>query len=335
MHNDMLVFDAVVHPHDFRATNMRNDDAHHLKDAVHGALDWTVHRGGHTVSHEVVENPPSHEWANRVLFDESDTDFAMVQTVPLMSLFEEGMSPARLSYELASSNPSRLFFCGGVDPLHRGVEAGLDEMDRQVEEWGAVGFKFYQAQDMRNSWRADDEKLAYPLYERALKLGIKAVQFHKGLPLGWQRVEDLAPNDLQQAAYDFPDLHFGAHHFGDPYVAEMINIASRFSNVFIVMPIWFNLYFVQPREMLHRLGQSLLLVGPDRVCYGTDAFVWPGVQAYIDTLATLEMPEELQDQYGYPAITDEVRRKIFGLSFANMMGIDIEAKAKALAGPAV
>ena len=46
MHNDMLVFDAVVHPHDFRATNMRNDDARHLKDAVHGALDWTVHRGG-------------------------------------------------------------------------------------------------------------------------------------------------------------------------------------------------------------------------------------------------------------------------------------------------
>jgi len=330
MKNDMLVFDAVIHPHDFRDSNMKNDDARHLKDAVNGALDWSIHRGGHTVSHGAVDHPPSHEWANRVLFDESDTDFAMVQTVPLMSLFNEGMSPAKLSYELAQSNPDRLFFCGGVDPLHQGVEAALDEMDRQHEEWGAVSFKFYQAQDMRNTWRLDDEKLAYPLFEKAQKLGVKCLQFHKGLPLGLQRVESLAPNDLQQPAYDFPDLNFGAHHFGDPYVSEMIDIAGRFSNVFIVMPIWFNVYFIQPHEMLHRLGKALLLAGPDKLCYGTDAFLWPGVQAYIDTLANLEMPEELQENYGYPAITDEIRKKLFGLSFANMVGIDIEARAKKL-----
>lgn len=331
MKNGMLVFDAVVHPHDFRELNMKNDDARHLKNAIKGALDWTVHRGGHTVSQEAMENPPTHDWANKTLFEESDTDFAMVQTVPLMGLFEDGMSPARLSHELAASNPNRLFFCGGVDPLHQGVPAALDEMDRQFEEWGAVSFKFYQAQSMRDTWRADDEELAYPLYEKAEKLGIKAIQFHKGLPLGWQRVESLAPNDLQQAAYDFPNLNFGAHHMGDPYIAEMIDIASRFANVFVVMPIWFNLYFIQPLEMLHRLGKCLLLLGPDKLCYGTDAFLWPGVQAYIDVLADLEMPENLQEDYGYPAITDEIRQKIFGLSFANLTGIDIEAKAEAFA----
>jgi hypothetical protein len=330
MKNDMFVFDAVVHPHDFRDTAILHDDAVHLREAIHGALDWTVHRGGHTVSHEVMDNPPSHEWANRVLFEESDTDFAMVQTVPLMKLFKEGMSPARLSYELAQSNPDRYFFCGGVDPLHNGVQAALDEMDRQHEEWGAVSFKFYQAQDIKSAWRADDEELAYPLYEKAIKLGIKGIQFHKGLPLGWQRVEDLAPNDLQRAAYDFPSLNFGAHHFGDPYVAEMIDIASRFSNIFIIMPVWFNVYFVQPWEMLHRLGKALLLVGPDKLCYGTDAFLWPGVQAYIDLLAELTMPEELQEKYGYPEITDDVRRKILGESFAKMFDIDLKEQAKKL-----
>lgn len=331
MKNGMLVFDAVVHPHDFRDSALINDDARHLRDAVRGAMDWTVQRGGHTVSQEAVDRPPTHEWSNRVLFEELDTDFAMVQTVPLMRLFKEGMSPARLSYELAKSKPDRYFFCGGVDPLHKGVSAALDEMDRQFEEWGAVSFKFYQAQDMRHAWRADDEKIAYPLWERALKLGVKSVQFHKGLPLGWQRVEDLAPNDLQQAAYDFPKLNFGAHHMGDPYIAEMIDIASRFSNIFIVLPVWFNAYFVQPWEMLHRLGKSLLLVGPDRLCYGTDAFLWPGVQAYIDLLANLKMPAELQDRYGYPEITDEVRKKIFGESFADMVGVDIHERARKLA----
>jgi uncharacterized protein len=330
MKNGMIVFDAVVHPHDFRNSALLSRDAEHLRAAVHGALDWTVHRGGHTVSHAAVEQPPSHDWANRVLFEESDTDFAMVQTVPLMQLFREGMAPARLSYELSRSRPDRYFFCGGVDPLHRGVQAALDEMDRQFEEWGAVSFKFYQAQTMRQAWRADDEKLAYPLWEKAAKLGIKAVQFHKGLPLGWQRVEDLAPNDLQQAAYDFPNLNFGAHHMGDPYIPEMVDIAARFSNIFIVLPVWFNSYFVQPLEMLHRLGKCLLLVGADRICYGTDAFLWPGVQCYIDLLADLEMPEELQEQYGYPAITDDVRRKIFGANFANLTGIDLAQKAQHL-----
>ena len=331
MKNGMIVFDAVVHAHDFRDSALLNDDARYLRDSIHGALDWSVQRGGHIISHEAVDAPPSHEWSNRMLFEESDTDFAMVQTVPLMKLFREGMSPARLSYELAQSNPDRYFFCGGVDPLDKGVEAAVDEMDRQYEEWGATSFKFYQAQDMRSAWRADDEKLAYPLFEKAVKLGIKAVQFHKGLPLGLQRVEDLAPNDLQQAAYDFPNLNFGAHHMGDPYVAETISIAGRFPNVFIVLPIWFSQYFVQPMEMMHRLGQCLLLVGPDKLCYGTDAFLWPGVQAYIDMFDSLEMLEELQENYGYPEITDEVRRKIFGENFANMIGIDLEERMKKLA----
>ena len=330
MKNGMTVFDAVVHPHDFRDAVMLNDDARYLKGGFKAALEWSVQRGGHSIAPELVDAPPEHEWANKTLFEESDTDFAMVQTVPVFALFKEGLAPARLSYELTASNPDRYFFCGGVDPLFQGIRGALDEMERQVEEWGAVSFKFYQAQDMKNFWAADDEQLAYPLYEKAIELGIKAVQFHKGLPLGLQRLETLAPYDIQQAAYDFPQLNFGLHHMGEPYIDETVNIASRFPNIFLVLPLLFNHYFVQPYEMLHRLGKALLHVGPDRICYGTDAFIWPNVQAYIDLLATLEMPEELQDHYGYPQITDEVRRKIFGESFANNVGIDLEARLKTI-----
>jgi len=56
-----------------------------------------------------------------------------------------------------------------------------DELERQRVEWGAMSYKFYQTQYDR-SWRADDEKLAYPLYERCIKLGVTSVQFHKGVP---------------------------------------------------------------------------------------------------------------------------------------------------------
>lgn len=334
MKNGMMVFDAVVHTADFRDHVMLNDDARYLKGGYKAALSWSAQRGGHTISHEAVDSPPDHDWANKVLFENSDTDFAMVQTIPLFALFKHGLAPADLSYELAQSNPDRLFFCGGVDPIYQGVKGALEEMERQVEEWGATSFKFYQAQDMKTWWRADDEILAYPLYEKAIELGIKGIQFHKGLPLGLQRVESLKPNDLQQAAYDFPQLNFGAHHLGEPYVDEMVNIAARFPNIFLVLPLLFNHYFVQPYEMLHRLGKALLHVGPDRICYGTDAFIWPNLQAYIDLLATLEMPKELQDHYGYPQITDEVRRKIFGESFVNLLGLDMETRLKKIQNPA-
>jgi uncharacterized protein len=330
MKNGMFVFDAVVHAFDYREAAMIDEDSRAIKQVQHNFLDLTS-RNGQSVSYKALENPPQLEWANKVLFEDSDTDVAMVQTVPLFGTFKEGMGPADLSYELARSNPTRFYYCGGVDPLYQGLRGALYEMERQVREWGAISMKFYQAQTMHQWWNLDDRETAYPLFEKAQDLGLKMIQFHKGLPLGRQRVESLRPNDLQLAAYDFPDLTFGVHHFGEPYVDEMLSIASRFPNIILIMPLWFNWYFVQPKPMLHRLGEALLRVGEDRICYGSEAFLWPHVQTYIDTLANLEMPAELQEQYGYPAITDETREKIFGLNFAKHLGIDIEAKQQEVA----
>ena len=100
--------------------------------------------------------------------------------------------------------------------------------------------------------------------------------------------------------------------------------------MFLILPLWFNQYYLQPYKMLHRLVEALLYVGSDRICYGSEAFIWPHVQTYIDTLATLQMPDELQDKWGYPEITREMRENILGRAFARGLGIDIEAKNKEL-----
>lgn len=63
------------------------------------------------------------------------------------------------------------------------------------------------------------------------------VQFHKGFPLELGPVEAFRPNDLQYAAADSPELNFGIHHLGDPYVDEAISIASRFDNIFLIIPL--------------------------------------------------------------------------------------------------
>jgi hypothetical protein len=78
--------------------------------------------------------------------------------------------------------------------------------------------------------------------------------------------------------------------------------------------------------MLHRLGEALLYVGSNRICYGSEAFIWPHIQSYIDAWATMEMPEELQDKYGYPELSRDIKEKVFGLNFANGLGIDLAGK---------
>jgi len=330
MKNGMFVFDAVIHALDYRDSAAVHRDATLLRNQIRGAAEAFA-RKGPAFDTTAIDAPVSVDWANKRLFDESDTDMALAQTVPLFSLYKDGVGPARLNYELAQSNPDRILFCGGVDPIYQGLNGAVYEMERQVEEWGAVSIKFYQSQSPRIAWRADDRDIAYPLFEAAQRLGVKLVQFHKGLPLAKGRVEDLRPNDIQLAAYDFPDLNFGLHHLGDPYIDETINIAARWDNVFLILPLLFNQFFIQPMAMLHWLGKALFAVGPDRLCYGSDAFVWPYVQAYIDVLADMEMPSELQDGYGYPAITSDIKEKIFGLNFARALGIDLGAKKKSLA----
>ncbi|WP_129785545.1 amidohydrolase family protein [Promicromonospora panici] len=332
MKDGMFVFDCVVHTQDFTdrqilpGTDGRNVAAHRANQHEFNKL--MASKGGPADKPDFYD-PVDPEWANVQLFEKSDTDLAMVQTVPLFGPWKDSLGPAQLCHDLTLVNPERLIFCGGVDPSWQGLDLALDEMERQVHEWGAKSFKFYTYQDRDHHWAADDREVAYPLYEKAIELGIKMVQFHKGYPLGMHPVEAFKPNDLQMAAYDFPELNFGIHHMGDPYVDETISIVGRFPNMHLMLPLWFNQYFLQPYPMLHRIGQALLFVGADRLAYGSEGFIWPDIQAYIEMWANLEMPEELQERYGYPALTREIKEKVFGLSFARALGHEIPESYRA------
>jgi len=110
-------------------------------------------------------------------------------------------------------------------------------------------------------------------------------------------------------------------------------IAARFPNIYLVLPVLFNQFFVEPLPSLHRLGRALLMVGEDRLCYGTDAFLFPKVQLYIDLVSDVSFTEEQMEQYGYPEITHETRRKILGANMASALGFDLQAKAAELGLP--
>jgi hypothetical protein len=63
-------------------------------------------------------------------------------------------------------------------------------------------------------------------------------------------------------------------------------------------------------------------VGEDRVVWGTDS-IWFGTpQDQIQALRTFQISEELQERHGYPALTDEIKAKIFGINSARLYGIE-------------
>lgn len=334
MHNGMFVFDNVIHMYDQRPENVKGDRDSQVVNARYAAM-----LTGTQSAMATSRIPFNLNWANstlsvedagRLLFEESDTDMAIAQTVPFFSYWSKGFAPVGLNHALAARHPDRVLLCGGVDPVWQGLDVALSEMDRQVKELGAVTFKYYNAQYDR-SWRCDDRAVAYPMYEKAQELGINHIQFHKGNPFGFESVEDLAPNDLQAAARDFPDLIFVIHHIGQPYYEETINIAARFPNVWLGLSGFF-LYPSSPYRTYHILGRALQLVGPERIMYGSEAFAWLDVQAIVESFGSLQIPEELQDNWGYPPITDDMRRLMFGENQARLLGIDTAQKYAELQG---
>lgn len=323
MYNEMFVFDNVVHMYDNRADNIVDPVAMNYMEkrfSMNGQVDVDPHTGRATDLDDAV----------RFLFEDADADMAMAQTVPLFSYWRKGFAPADLQYALSQKAPERVLFCGGVDPVFQGINGAMEEMRRQHVEWGATSFKFYQGHHAGLTWRADDRRLAYPLYEYMLENDIKVAQFHKGIPLGLEYIEDLRPHDVQQAAVDFPEMTFILHHFGTPYIDETINIASRFQNVWLSLSAVINLMPAAPWTVYEQLGKAIRSVGADRLVWGSEAFAYPRVQPYIKAFADMEMPAELQERYGYPEVTDEIKRKVLGLNFARLMGVDVEAKLRKL-----
>ena len=63
----------------------------------------------------------------------------------------------------------------------------LDLMERQVKEHGAKAFKLYNVRyDYGEpfAWRMDDRRVAFPVFEKALELGVTTIGVHKGVPHG-------------------------------------------------------------------------------------------------------------------------------------------------------
>jgi hypothetical protein len=56
--------------------------------------------------------------------------------------------------------------------------------------------------------------------------------------------------------------------------------------------------------------------------WGTDSIWYGSPQSQIESFLQFQIPMKMQMQYGYPALTMDIKRKILGLNAARIYGID-------------
>jgi uncharacterized protein len=286
-------------------------------------------------------------WANFVkeVFLDSETAIGLISTPPGPYPQEAVVPPKEMTHirdEINRITQSRRMLAHGLVSPQLG-QADLDFMDQQAATLKIDAWKSYTgaaAKGFDRGWFLDDEKLAYPMLEKARRTGVKRFCVHKGLPLG--PVADYNhPRDLIKAAKDFPDIDFLVYHSGllsvtapkadgeVPWTSEFCRAAKQagLRNVYMELGSTFGqLATANPAACAHLLGQMIDAFGADHVLWGTDS-IWYGTpQWQIEAFRRFEIPDALVDKHKYAPLTRAVKEQIFGLNAARLFGVDVNAK---------
>jgi len=222
------------------------------------------------------------------------------------------------AWKAVQKHPDRFIIQPNLSPIkHRGIDNAIWEMEYWVE-YGAKLFKYYPPEDTY----INDPEL-WPFYKRAEELDI-VLDIHTGfswVPPGKSKY--CLPIQLDDVARDFPDLKLVAFHMGYPYCDDLNMIAMGHPNVYLCLSLLVPWAITAPYKFGKILGEAMRFVGPDRIIWGTDSAGYGAqIGAAVMGLRNFQIPEELQQQYGYLPLTDEDKRKIFGGNLAGLLGID-------------
>jgi len=328
--NDAFVFDCVCHVFNFDKRNAFGKPGEMFIDHLYAFHQVLTPPGERVLGPEEFLREWNIDEIARMVFEESGTDMIVAQPLPLTDLFYDGLSQWEKCAAMAQKYPDRAVFWGSVNPLE-GKKA-LDLMERQVKEYGAKAFKLYNVRYDYGEpfpWRMDDRRVAYPIFEKALELGVTTIGVHKGVPLGPQPIESTQAWDMDGAAANFPDINFVIFHVGLPFIDEICWQLVRFPNLYASIAATLNFIVRAPRNFAENIGKLMFWCGEDKILYGGETPIWHPRWA-LDAFWNFEIPEDLVAGYGYPQLTTQAKKKILGGNLAGLMGINVEEKVAQL-----
>jgi uncharacterized protein len=144
--------------------------------------------------------------------------------------------------------------------------------------------------------------------------------------------------DFPKVVADWPQLRFCAYHAGYFFpgehpegkagISELIEVVEAMprkhqKRVYAEIGSTFvaALLFDGPDGAAHLMGQLLKTFGSKRILWGTDSMWWGSPQFAIDAFKNLQIPESLQEEFGYPALTEKRKQRILGLNAAALYGV--------------
>jgi predicted TIM-barrel fold metal-dependent hydrolase len=234
----------------------------------------------------------------------------------------------------------RLRYHVNVDPPRGATE--LDYMEDAASRFEVAAWKVYPHV---GSWGLDQEESGLPFIAKARELGIRIIAAHRGIgPDSGRYDQPSSPIDLVRAARMSPDVTFLTYHSGwefgvdenhpfDPAEANPAGIDRLIKavrdegigptgNVYAELGSTWRGLMTQPAAAAHAIGKLLVHLGEDRIVWGTDSVFTGSPQEQIVAFRTFQIPESMQEMHGYPALTDAIRAKIFGLNAAAASGVN-------------
>lgn len=295
-------------------------------------------------------------WA-ALMFGASETAVALLTSTPGATgatVFENDQIAAAREVTDRYAGSDRVLTHTIVHP-----NVGPAELDRMTDWSGRLrpsAWKVYTlagpptAASPTGGWFLDDDEIGSPFLERVRELGPRIVCAHKGLggPVPGASVPAASPRDIGPAAAAFGDLTFVVYHSGyernpdgeegafDPISPSGVDrlIASTRehgigapgslrSNVYAELGSTWFLMLRRPREAAHVLGKLLAHFGPERILWGTDSTWYGSPQPLIDAFRAFTIPERMQSEFGYPALTDAVKARILGANAVDLYDVTV------------
>jgi hypothetical protein len=94
--------------------------------------------------------------------------------------------------------------------------------------------------------------------------------------------------------------------------------------------VWPNLMTNRMEEAAHYWGKLLKYIGEDRIVWGTDCLWFGSAAPVIAAFKAFEIPVAMQEEFGYPALTQARKEKILGQNAARLQNIRLAKMGKPL-----
>ncbi|MFU8878676.1 MAG: amidohydrolase family protein [Wenzhouxiangellaceae bacterium] len=267
------------------------------------------------------------------VFMDSDTDVMVLSFVPSTRegeplTIEEAAAAREIVDGLDGTH--RLILHGRVNPNQAG---DIADMQRLRDDFGIQAWKTY------TQWGPDgqgfymtDEDTGIPFMDEAKRLGVPVIAIHKGIPFGQRSYEHSLCTDVGPAAKRYPELSFLIYHAGfvpgqaegpydpernegiDSLIRTVVENDLKGGNVYAELGSTWRFLMRDPDSAAHALGKMLKYLGEDNILWGTDSIWYGSPQDQIQAFRAFQISQQLQDKYGYPALTPAIKRKIFGLN---------------------